>query len=693
MFEDILQPLHAGRLDEAEARCRARLAANADDAEVLHLLAIVRRQQGDAAEAHALLERALALAPDNELFHLTLGRLAAAGGALGAAAEAFARARELNPNLAGAHSGLGKLALMQGDLAAAEALFWTAHRADDNDDEALAGLGHLHAERGDFAMAVRFLTRAVERRPDDALLQLSLGRALLGQGMHEFAAQAFSNALRLKPGFAGAGLMLGLTELRRKRYDKAEEAYRAVIAMDAGNAQAHGGLGDVLRARGRNDLAMTAYARAIELDDGYDNAATAYLWCRTRTGDRAGAYAFARDWLARRPDAHIVRRTWAELLDEEGQREEALALWRGRIAEAPDDARARAALALLLERSGALEEAAAEAERSAAGARYGEVDLLRARAALREGDAERALALARDADTGALTAAQRRQRLQLIGLAHDRSRRHADALQAFRDAQAVDAAPLPALLARAALEPALAPLLALPPLAQPRAPAPVLLAGLPGSGVERIAALLADQPGVRLRGDRFEGHADFFAEANDARLLKPLSDGELAVLARRYERALLRRGGADGRVLVDWLPHLDARLLPAIRRALPGARLLVVDRNAEDALLNWLAFGWSAGYAIADVDAAAAWLKRAGEQLDLAAAALPALRVDADALLAAPAEAGGALAAFLGLDALAPGARFAQSARSTLGGLPTAFPPGHAAAYREALASAFAALR
>ncbi|MEN6540437.1 MAG: hypothetical protein ABFC67_12575, partial [Mizugakiibacter sp.] len=313
------------------------------------------------------------------------------------------------------------------------------------------------------------------------------------------------------------------------------------------------------------------------------------------------------------------------------------------------------------------------------------------RAALRGGDAERALALARGADVGALTASQRRQRLQLIGLAHDRAGRAAEAVLAFREAQADAAAPLPALIARAELEPALAPLLALPPLSTPREAAPVLLVGLPGSGVERVAALLADQPGVRLRRDRFERHPDFFAEAGEARLLVPLSEGELAVLARRYARALARRPGTG--VLVDWLPHLDARLLPAIKRALPGTRLLVVERAAEDALLNWLAFGWSAGYAAADAEASAAWLKRAGEQIALAAAVLPTLRVDADALLAAPAEAGAALVDFLGLDALVPGAQFAQSARSTLGGLPTAFPSGHAARYREVLAPAFAALR
>ncbi|HEX7112339.1 MAG TPA: hypothetical protein VF216_07835, partial [Mizugakiibacter sp.] len=308
-------------------------------------------------------------------------------------------------------------------------------------------------------------------------------------------------------------------------------------------------------------------------------------------------------------------------------------------------------------------------------------------------DAARALGLARGTEAAKLTATQRRQRLQLIGLAHDQAGRAADAVAALREAQADEAPSLPPLLTRAELEPELAPLLALPPLLQPRPVAPVLLVGVPGSGVERVAALLADQPGVRLRSERFQRQPDFLGEVDDPRLRTPLSDGELAVLARRYERALTRQGAADGRVLVDWLPHLDARLLPAIKRALPGARLLLVERAAEDALLNWLAFGWSAGYAVADVDAGAAWLKRAGEQLELAAAALPTLRVDADALLAAPAAAGGALAAFLGLDALAPGAHFAQSARSTLGGLPTAFPPGHAAAYRGALASAFAALR
>ncbi|MEO6967115.1 MAG: hypothetical protein ABI132_01480, partial [Rhodanobacteraceae bacterium] len=66
--------------------------------------------------------------------------------------------------------------------------------------------------------------------------------------------------------------------------------------------------------------------------------------------------------------------------------------------------------------------------------------------------------------------------------------------------------------------------------------------------------------------------------------------------------------------------------------------------------------------------------------------------VDADALLADPAGAlCAALAAFLGLPSLQPGA-LSQAAGHGRKGLPVAFAPGHAAHYQEALAEAFVAL-
>ena len=225
----------------------------------------------------------------------------------------------------------------------------------------------------------------------------------------------------------------------------------------------------------------------------------------------------------------------------------------------------------------------------------------------------------------------------------------------------------------------------------PRDRAPVFLCGLPGSGVERVAAWLSAQDGVHVRRERFEVAPDFITSAFDPRLAQLLDQTALAMLVRRYQRALARSHLPEGVQVVDWLPVLDARVVPAIKLALPGARIVRVVRAAQDSLLDWLAFGWMPGFPIADPLAAARWLRLAHAHLDLAAALLPALAIDADALTASTdATTRQRLVESIGLPV--PSASPTATAAASRDGLPASFPPGHAAHYREFLSAAFTAL-
>ena len=90
--------------------------------------------------------------------------------------------------------------------------------------------------------------------------------------------------------------------------------------------------------------------------------------------------------------------------------------------------------------------------------------------------------------------------LNLSGQLHDRAGETTEAVKDFRDSQAG----LPGMLPK---------LESLPPEAaaavwrrgQRLGQAPILLVGVPGSGVERIAALLSDQSEVILLRDRIQG--------------------------------------------------------------------------------------------------------------------------------------------------------------------------------------------
>jgi hypothetical protein len=350
--------------------------------------------------------------------------------------------------------------------------------------------------------------------------------------------------------------------------------------------------------------------------------------------------------------------------------------------------------ALTLDRAGRSDEALAKAEVAASSPRPA-IAMLRARGALLAGDPAAAVQRLQRIDEGLLEGkpllARRRQRL--LGLAFDGLEQWPDAVEAFMQAQRIGSIRLPELPPLdEATDAALRQLAEEPGLAEARGVAPILLCGLPGSGVAQVAALLADQSGWFVRRERFEAVPDFISAPFDSRLVHPFDQAGLAVLARRYRRPLERAQVPETTQVVDWLPVLDARVIPAIKRALPGTRLLIVAREPQDMLLDWLAFGWSRGYAMPDPLTGARWLRLAAAHLDLAGKMLPVFRADPDALLAK----GGAasrrqLGEHLGLTEMAWGP-LARGARRGRGGLPVCFNTGHAAHYREVLSEAFAAL-
>ncbi|HET6912227.1 MAG TPA: tetratricopeptide repeat protein [Rhodanobacteraceae bacterium] len=694
MLDDIIELHRAGRLNEAEAGYRELLASNPDDAEALHLLGILRGQAGDAEEGLALVQSAIERDPQRDVFQHTLGEMHLHAGRLDEAEAAYLRAKELNPNLTSAHSGLGQIAFLRGDLDNAEQHFRIALRADENDAQSHAGLGNIHLSRNELRRASVHLTRAAELSPNDALIQGSLANVMLALNTPDFAIQAANNALALKPDYAMARQVLGNALLARGDAEGARAAFETLVSQNQQLAMAHLGLGDVARTQQRHDEAIAHYQQALQHQPDLHPAAIRRADSLGRSGRADQAIIEMHERARRYPDAPYVKVALASLLDQRGRAAEALPVWREAAALLPDNANVQANLALALDSAGEHQAAAEQAGRVGGPPRPA-LALVRARAAWSAGDGLRALEALHSLDEAQWEARPElaRRRWKLSGLAHDALSRWKEAVVDFRRALSNEAPPLPELpLPDGALIELLRERAAEPGFNESQFAAPVLLTGLPGSGTGRLAALLADQPGWVVRRDRFSASTDFVSAAFDERLLRPLSQSDLAFLQRRYVRPLQRSGLEDGAGVIDWLPYLDARVLPALKRALPGVRLIQVQCDPRDALLNWLVFGGNAKLLMRDPLEAARWMKADMVHQALAVEMLPACRVDADAVLADPqGEAGQALAHFLGLERLQPGP-LSRAAEKNRRGMPVSFEPGHAEHYREALAEAFAAL-
>lgn len=695
MLEDLIQLHQAGRLDEAESGYRALLAGNPESAEVLQLLGILRAQRGDLPEAYELVRRASELAPDNAACRHTLGEMYLSEGRLDEAQQAYDQARQLNPNLASAHAGLGQIAMLRGDVDAADSHFRVALRADENDVQALTGLGKVAQMRGEPQRAVQLLTQAAELAPDDPLIQTAYAQAMLDQGILDFAAKALDNALTVKPDYPVAQALRAEVHVRKGDLAEARPIFESLLARGEQVAAVRTGLGDIARAQGRHDDAVAQYDEALREQPDLHHAAVRRADALARSGRAGQAIDDLRWYVASHPDSVKAHTGLAQLLTQTARYDEAVAVWIAAETRWPGDIEVKAQHALTLDRAGRSAEALAKAEAAASSPRPA-IAILRARGALLAGDPAAAVQrLQRIDESGfeakSLRLARRRQRM--LGLAYDGLEQWQAALDAFVQAHRMTPSRLPELPSLdEGIEAALRQLADEPGLSETRGAAPILLCGLPGSGVAQVAALLADQSGWFVRRERFEAVPDFISAPFDPRLMQPLDQAALAVLARRYRRPLDRAHVSEATQVVDWLPVLDARVVPAIRRALPGTRLLIVAREPQDMLVDWLAFGWSEGYSMPDPLTGARWMRLAAAHLAMAAKMLPAFRADPDALLA---KGGGSarrqLGEHLGLPELAWGP-LARGARRGRGGLPVCFNAGHAAHYREVLSEAFAAL-
>lgn len=690
MLKESIDLHRQGRFDEAETGYRAQIAAHPDDADALHLLGMLRHQRGDAEEGSRLLARAQALAPDDANIELSLASLAFREGNHAAAERGFARAIELDPNLAGAHAGAGQIALLRGEADVAEQHFRVALRAGE-DPHALAGLGALLLQRGDLDAALRHLGRAADLAPNDAMIQLQLGQAFARRDTPAFAEQAFLNALRLRPELHQVRPLLASLLLQEERTAEAAAQFHALLLVPGFETIAQVGLADVARTEGRFEDAAAGYSAALALDPLQPANVRALAWSLLQLGRHDDALASYDAYLARVPNDRAMQASRADFLTLVGRLPHAAVAWKALLEQDEDDFQARSRFAMVAEYLGQPAAANAHAE-IALRARPddAEMQLVRIRALLvAEDDAGARDALA-TLGARALTEGQNRLHLNYLGRLHDRAGEAHAAVQCFVEAQRGMPMAWPPLhepreeLATALAEPA----------REAWSQAPILLLGTPGSGVERVAALLADQDGLVVLRDRISGllRDDDFNRPRLARYSDAMDDAECANLRERWLAPLRAENIDTARPIVDWLPRWDAHLLALVRRAMPGTRLLIVERDPRDALLNWLAFGWAPGFACGEADASAEWLARArrhlawGSELDdprrLIVAADPLLDgVDAD----------DAVARFLGIAPLRAGAQLEAMAHG-LGGLPVRFGAGHWQRYRDALAGPFARL-
>jgi Flp pilus assembly protein TadD len=193
-----------GLLAQAEPLYRRVLEASPDQFDALHMLGVIRLQQGRNPEALELIGRALALRPGSAWAHSNMGLVLRALGRHAKAAASFERSVALNPNDVETVSNLGGTLFEMKRYGQALALADRALAIAPASAEALNLRGNVLQETGRLAEALASYDGAVAARPDYAEAYCNRGGALQALNRHQEAITSYQRALALRPDYADA---------------------------------------------------------------------------------------------------------------------------------------------------------------------------------------------------------------------------------------------------------------------------------------------------------------------------------------------------------------------------------------------------------------------------------------------------------------------------------------------------------
>ncbi|WP_222566048.1 tetratricopeptide repeat protein [Novilysobacter antarcticus] len=607
MYEPIIDALRRGAADEALTAARGAVAEHADDPAAHRWLAYARRLADDREGALEAIDAAIRLAPENADLHLDRAGLLLQERKLDEAQAALARSTGLDPNQFPAYVVQAQLALGRGDLDEAQRLTRTAARIVDQHPQIAALEGNLAMRRGDADQALAGLSAAAKRWPDEPTLRHALGFAYLAKGHLAFAEQAFRGLLDATPDSLPLRALIADLLRRQGRPGDAADEIAPLLTGDGVAPALRRMVAELELEAGRDESARDRLRELVKAnpEDRRSIVALAEAWRRLGAADEARETL---DALLEAAPGNID--LWrARLLFEEFASAEALAVVNRWQQLDPDSVSA-------LEARITLHDVAGETEQGdALAARIIELEPGHAKAQTRiferllQSDPDAAIThveglLARAPDETA-----RRNLRQLLGRCFDAAGQPAAAVATWAELHsevATQRLPL--------LEPSIARDWPADDSEEVSRHSGLLLWGAPGSLIERVAGtlhaagapLFADRFGPTPPNDLFQRFATVNSLASGA--------ADPAALIAEWRAALPSRGIKPDQIC-DWLLWWDNTLVPTLREHVPEAMLLVALRDPRDMLLDWIAHGAPAPFALESPEVGARWLAKVLDQV------------------------------------------------------------------------------
>jgi len=232
LFDEGVQALRAGRLDEAESAFEAVIGRGGDLAHVHNNLGIVHQVRGQHERAVAEFREAVRLDPGYAAPQILLG---ASLLALGRGAEAEAHletAVALAPREPLARLQLARVYERQSDWAGAVDQYRALRELVPEEAEYVYGLGHAYLRQSE-----KTLSDLHALAPDSARSHQARAHSLRLQGRPDLALEAFGRAARADPALPEIHLAMAQIHVEQKRWPEARqeiERERALVPDSAG---------------------------------------------------------------------------------------------------------------------------------------------------------------------------------------------------------------------------------------------------------------------------------------------------------------------------------------------------------------------------------------------------------------------------------------------------------------------------
>jgi tetratricopeptide (TPR) repeat protein len=254
-----------GQWLEAETLYQHILKVRPRHFDALHLLGVLREQQGRSAEALGLLASALEVSPDSADAWSNRGVALKTLERWDEALKSYERALALAPDHVDALINRGhtflKLRRFEDALASCD----QALAIDPNHPVALNNRGHALVELKRPTEALAVFERALSLSPDDVNIIASVGRALQELGRLDQSLASYDMALARDPDHVESLTNRGHALAGLGRLDEALASLDRALTLRPGFPEGLTNRGNVLRALNRYDEAMADYGQALAI--------------------------------------------------------------------------------------------------------------------------------------------------------------------------------------------------------------------------------------------------------------------------------------------------------------------------------------------------------------------------------------------------------------------------------------------